>query len=77
MRVVFLGKLADVACAQGREEAGGAASIARWIAALPAPLGPALADPRVRFAINGALAGRDAALEEDDELACLPPVSGG
>ena len=42
-------------------------------------LHPALADGRayVRFARNGAYAPPGDVLEEDDEVACIPPVSGG
>jgi molybdopterin synthase catalytic subunit len=40
---------------------------------------PALADgrPYVRFARNGAYAGADEPLADGDEVACIPPVSGG
>jgi molybdopterin synthase catalytic subunit len=42
-------------------------------------LHPALADgrPYVRFARNGEYAAAEAGLEEGDEVACIPPVSGG
>jgi molybdopterin synthase catalytic subunit len=33
--------------------------------------------PSVRFAVNGDYADADATLAEGDELACIPPVSGG
>jgi MoaD family protein len=33
--------------------------------------------PSVRFAVNGAYAGAERALGDGDELACIPPVSGG
>ena len=44
-----------------------------------AALHPALADgrPYVRFARNGEYATADAGLAEGDEVACIPPVSGG
>jgi MoaE-MoaD fusion protein len=40
---------------------------------------PALADgrPYVRFARNGEYAAADEPLEDGDEVACIPPVSGG
>lgn len=76
--VVFLGKLADLA---------GAPSLALaapldWAglkAALPGPLAAAVDDPRNRVALNGALLADKAALRagEGDEIALLPPVSGG
>jgi molybdopterin converting factor small subunit len=42
-------------------------------------LHPALADgrPYVRFARNGEYAAAETGLEEGDEVACIPPVSGG
>ena len=42
-------------------------------------LHPALADgrPYVRFARNGAYASAETVLEDGDEVACIPPVSGG
>ena len=40
---------------------------------------PALAPGRssLRFAVNGAYAGPETALADGDEVACIPPVSGG
>lgn len=76
--VVFLGKLADLA---------GAPSLALaapldWAglkAALPPALGEAIDDPRNRVALNGALLADKAGLQAGagDEVALLPPVSGG
>lgn len=42
-------------------------------------LHPGLADgrPYVRFALNGVYASPGTPLSEDDEVACIPPVSGG
>jgi molybdopterin synthase catalytic subunit len=42
-------------------------------------LHPALAPgrPTVRFAVNGAYADADTVLTDGDEVACIPPVSGG
>ncbi len=40
-------------------------------------LGSALVDPRIRYALNGAIVDRETLVEDDDELAFLPPVSGG
>lgn len=40
-------------------------------------LASALVEPRVRYAINGAIVDGDALVEDEDELAFLPPVSGG
>jgi molybdopterin synthase sulfur carrier subunit len=75
-RLVFLGRLQDAAGAATLEVAAG--QLADVIAALPTALQQALSDPRVKLALNGELtSARDFALVEGDELAFLPPVSGG
>jgi molybdopterin synthase sulfur carrier subunit len=76
--VVLLGKLADL---------GGAPSLqltapldwAGLKAALPDALADAADEPRTRVAVNGALLADKAALQAvaGDEIALLPPVSGG
>ena len=76
--VVPLGKLADLA---------GAPSLALaapldWSglkSALPEGLAATLDDPRNRVAVNGALLADKTALRagDGDEIALLPPVSGG
>lgn len=78
VKLVFLGKLADLAGAPEREVAG-PLDWPRLLAALPGPLGHALRDARIRLAHNGTvLADRTAlAAAEGDEVALLPPVSGG
>ena len=83
-KLVFLGKLADLA---GKAEAE-----FRFTAPLDWPdvmgwledcfsetLADAVRDPRVRVAVNGKLLADKEALELHiaDELAFLPPVSGG
>lgn len=40
-------------------------------------LASALDEDRIRYAINGVIVDGDALVEDDDELAFLPPVSGG
>jgi molybdopterin synthase sulfur carrier subunit len=76
--VVFLGKLADLA---GVPTLTLKAPLdwAGLKAVLPQALTDALDDPRNRVALNGALLGDKAALQagEGDEIALLPPVSGG
>lgn len=76
-KLVFLGKLADVA--GGAERAVEPGALADVLARLPAALAVALLDERVRVALNGELIGHPEAivLGEGDELAFLPPVSGG
>lgn len=78
LTVVLLGRLADL---------GGAPSLTLaapldWtglIAALPDALAEALADARTRVALNGALLADKTGLQAGagDEIALLPPVSGG
>ncbi|WDF72232.1 MoaD/ThiS family protein [Novosphingobium sp. KACC 22771] len=75
-RLVFLGRLADLAGGAEREVAPG--PLAEVVAQLGAELAQALAGPRIRLALNGALvAGEGLVLKAGDELAFLPPVSGG
>lgn len=76
--VVFLGKLADLAGAPSLQ----LTAPLDW-AGLKAALSPALAeaidDARNRVVVNGALLADKAALQAGagDEIALLPPVSGG
>ncbi|MFM2300502.1 MAG: hypothetical protein RLZZ84_238 [Pseudomonadota bacterium] len=74
--LVFLGKLADIA---GRGELAVAAGpLDAVLAGLDPALALALLDERVRIALNGELVGeRSIVLRSGDELAFLPPVSGG
>lgn len=76
--VVVLGKLADLAGAPVIEVAG-PLDWAGLKAALPAALAEAIDDPKNRVAVNGALLADKAALRASagDEIALLPPVSGG
>lgn len=75
--LVFLGRLADRAGATERQVAPG--PLEAVLAALDPSLAIELLDERVRLALNGALIGeRDGVvLAPGDELAFLPPVSGG
>ena len=77
VRLVFLGRLQDSAGECGDAELASGASIADLIDTLPVELRRELDSPRVRTALNGVLAARDAKLSHDDEIAFLPPVSGG
>lgn len=76
-RLVFLGRLQDVAGAAELDVATGPLELA--LAALPTELALALLDERVRIALNGALIAARGGIElaDGDELAFLPPVSGG
>ncbi|MDP2131902.1 MAG: MoaD/ThiS family protein [Erythrobacter sp.] len=76
--VVFLGKLADVAGAPSLQLSG-PLEWAGLKAALPDAVSEAIEDPRNRVAVNGALLADKADLQANagDEIALLPPVSGG
>lgn len=76
-RLVFLGRLRDAAGAMELAVAPGA--LTEILAGLDPLLALALSDERVRWALNGALLAEHAALQlaDGDELAFLPPVSGG
>lgn len=75
---MFLGKLADLAGAPSLELTG-PLDWAGLKAALPNAVAEALDDPRNRAALNGALLADKSALQagDGDEIALLPPVSGG
>jgi sulfur-carrier protein len=78
LRLVFLGRLEDAA-GEAERLVIHAPSYAQVLAGLETDLVAALADPRVRLAVNGQLVNDRAALvlADGDELAFLPPVSGG
>lgn len=74
---MFLGRLADVAGAPQRAVEPG--PLAEVLAQLPGELAIALLDERVRIAYNGVLVNEPESLmlADGDEVAFLPPVSGG
>lgn len=76
-KLVFLGRLEDAAGVPEQEVAPGA--LEAILAGLPPPLAVALLDERIRLALNGELISDRGGivLGADDELAFLPPVSGG
>lgn len=76
-RLVFLGRLADLAGAAELAVAPG--DLEAILASLPPALAIALLDEKVRIARNGELLvnpGR-VIVAAGDEIAFLPPVSGG
>ncbi|WP_421837192.1 MoaD/ThiS family protein [Novosphingobium sp.] len=76
-KLVFLGRLEDIA-GMG-ELAVNPGPLEQVLAALDPALAIELLGERVRMALNGALLGDGGGviLAEGDELAFLPPVSGG
>jgi molybdopterin synthase sulfur carrier subunit len=77
IKLVFLGRLEDVAGAAERQ-VDAASALAEVLDALEPELASALRGERVRLALNGSVvAGGKLALSDGDELAFLPPVSGG
>ena len=78
VKLVFLGKLADLAGAPEKHVAGPL----DWhglVEALTGPLGEAVRGERVKVAVNGTVLPDKTALgaNDGDEVALLPPVSGG
>jgi molybdopterin synthase sulfur carrier subunit len=78
VKLVFLGKLADLAGAPERQ----VAAPLDWSGLLDAvqgDLGGWVASDKVRLAINGTILADKLTLEarDGDEVALLPPVSGG
>lgn len=76
--MVFLGKLADLAGVPERDLPA-PLDWAGLLAALPGPLGEVAQQARTRLALNGHLLADKTTLQagEGDEVALLPPVSGG
>jgi len=78
VKLVFLGKLADLAAAPDKQVAG-PLDWTGLLDALPGPLGEMARGDRVKLALNGVLLADKGALQavDGDEVALLPPVSGG
>lgn len=78
IKLVFLGRLEDLAGVPERT-VDTALTVGAVLAALDPELAAALGADRVKLAVNGVLVrDRDAVtLKDGDELAFLPPVSGG
>lgn len=78
VRLVFLGKLADLAGAPEREFAA-PLDWAGLVEALAGDLGDWVAGDKLKLAVNGSVLADKTALQakDGDEVALLPPVSGG
>ena len=79
MRVLFFAHLKDVTgCAETELDVGsGVDTEAFWRGLLAAHPGLARFRSSVRLACNHEYVGPDARFEEKDEVALIPPVSGG
>lgn len=81
-RLLFFGKLGDLAGKREIERMlpDGVATIAALIDAISkddAMLASGLRDKSIRYVINEKVESGDAAISDNDEIAFLPPVSGG
>lgn len=78
LKLVFLGRLEEAAGA-GEREVDHAASLDAVLASLEPELADALRAERIKVAVNGQLVRDSASLTlcDGDEVAFLPPVSGG
>lgn len=78
-KLVFMGRLEDLAGAPDLScPLAGPTVLADLLAMLAPPLAEALTGPKVRLALNGTIADPAGLMVADgDELAFLPPVSGG
>lgn len=78
VKLVFLGKLADLANS-GEMEVEGPLDWKGLLASVRGPLRDAAEQDRTRIALNGEVLADKAALsaKDGDEIALLPPVSGG
>ena len=74
IRVLFLGRLRDAA-GDAEREVMAQPNVAALIAGFEPELAEALGSDKVRFAVNGVVGAT--ALADGDEVAFLPPVSGG
>lgn len=78
LKLVFIGRLEDVA-GEPEREVECASTIGKVVAGLEPELAEALKGERIRVALNGDVVtgGQPIELKDGDELAFLPPVSGG
>jgi molybdopterin synthase sulfur carrier subunit len=82
MKIVYCGRLQDVAGARSIEvtppaDASTAQAVREWLTRDDPRLRDALFDSSVRIVVNDELALSDRAVGADDEIAFMPPVSGG
>lgn len=81
-RLLFFGKLADAAGGRMRNvtldpETRTVSDLVAALGASDGVLASALNEKSVRFIVNEMIAARGHAISDEDEIAFLPPVSGG
>ena len=76
-RVLYFAALRDRAGIDSERVASDAADARGLYAELCARYGFAMADDRLRVAVNGAFAAWEQPLRDGDEVVFIPPVSGG
>jgi len=81
-KLVFLGRLRELAGYSEKEAAlpdgvETAADVVVWLTEADPDLGAALTDPSVRVAVNQELIALADPVADGDEIAFLPPMSGG
>ncbi len=81
MRILYFGKLSDLSGAQEEDLACPAGvetteALRSWLD-LRFEAGGALLDATVNIAVNNEIVFGDQTLNEDDEIAFMPPVGGG
>jgi len=80
MRVLFFGRLAELAGGRERSAPDTITTLGALVAHLTladATLGEALAGKGVRAAVNKTIVSGNASLKAGDEIAFMPPLSGG
>jgi molybdopterin synthase sulfur carrier subunit len=82
VRIVYCGRLQDAAGLRVAEvdpptEIATARALRDWLTRDDPLLGEALRAPTVRIVVNDEMVGDDAPISPGDEVAFMPPVSGG
>jgi molybdopterin synthase sulfur carrier subunit len=82
MRIIYCGRLQDAAGLREREvalpvEIDTAAALRDWLTRDDPALRAALRDPSVRIVVNDTMVRENAPIAPGDEIAFMPPVSGG
>ena len=76
-RILYFASLRDAAGCDTEQMQSSTSDVRELYAQLRQQHGFVLAADRLRVAVNGEFAAWDRALADDDEIAFLPPVSGG